>query len=481
MAGQGRLVVIGGGLSGAAVALQAVQDSHGRMPVTILEPRELLGAGLAYSTEDPDHRLNAPAAIHYLVPEQRDQFQHCYIEAGGLVGDPDAEAGGYGLFPRRRDLGLHAMNLLRPYLARSGAVEPAVRHCRQRALGLCERGDSIDVLLEAGGAIAARAVVVATGNRPSPPPPPFAGALQGHSALLATPWDPDRLRAIPRNGRVLILGTALTTADIVATLVRQGHLGRIEAVSRRGLRPTLHRTPSGKPPPRLWTRIAAPLPDFLMPVQRNAGLLELLRILRRRCREIEAAGGTWHEPFDELRDALWRIWPSVSNDDKKRFMRHLRPWYDSHRFRIAPQTARFVTDAEASGQLKFAAAKVISARDKGDRIAVSLRDRGAAVVRTELYDAVINCTGTVAGPGDDPFSRALETDGLARPHPSGSGWDIDHECRAIRRDGSVHDRLFVVGPPSAGMFGDPIGSPWIVAQIWRMLPTLRAAMDKRAD
>jgi uncharacterized NAD(P)/FAD-binding protein YdhS len=64
-----------------------------------------------------------------------------------------------------------------------------------------------------------------------------------------------------------------------------------------------------------------------------------------------------------------------------------------------------------------------------------------------------------------------------RAHPSGIGWDVDKDCRAIRRDGKTNRRLFVIGPPRAGVFGDPIGSPYIVAQIWRMLPAVYAKLD----
>ena len=468
-----RVVVIGGGFSGAAFALQAVQDADVPMRVTIFEPRGDLGAGLAHSTEDPDHRLNALAIVHYVLPEGRDRFQDCFVAGGGLVTDPDAEASGGRLFPRRRDLAAHVRKVLQPHLAPSDHG-PDISHRRDRATGLREHSDRIEVVFESGETIDAPAVVLATGNRPAPPPPPFRGTIQDHPALIATPWIPTRLQAIPRDGRVLILGTALTTADIIATLVRQAHRGRIDAVSRRGLRPKGARLPTDGPPPNIWNRIFAPAPDFLAPVGRDTKISDLLQLVRRRCREVESSGGTWHQPFDLLRDAVWQIWPSISAEEKRRFMRHLRPWYDTHRFRIAPPIERIVMAAEARGAVVFHAARTVSVAAEGARLAVGLQDRGANLVRTETYDAVINCTGTVAGPGDDPLSVALQAGGMTRPHPSGLGWDVDDDCRAVRGDGSPHRRLFVVGPPTAGVFGDPFGAPWITAQISRMIPGVRA-------
>lgn len=482
MAATGRVAVVGGGFSGAAFALQAVRDTAAPMSVTVFEPAQHLGAGLAYSTADPDHRLNAPAFVHYALPDSLDRFEQCFVDTGGPETDPESEAPAGGLFPRRCELAAHMARLIRPHLAANDEA-PGIRHRRDRVVDLRDRGEAIDVVLDQGDTVAAQAVVVATGNRPAPPPPPFSGAVSRHPAFVASPWDPARLRAIVPDARVLILGTAQSTADVIATLVRQGHRAPIAAVSRRGLRSKGRKPPTGAPPAPLWPRLFAPVPDFLAAQESRPTLLGLLRALRRRCREVEAAGGTWHDPFDDLRDTVWRLWPKVSVEDKRRFMRHLRPWYDTHRFRLAPQTEKIVTDAESRGLVCFRAAHVVSAAADGGRLAVGLRPRGGERVQTEAFDAVVNCTGTTAGPGDDPFSQALEAGGLMRPHGSGLGWDVDGNCRAIRKEGDTVRRLFVIGPPSAGVFGDPIGSPFIVAQIWRMLPAVRALIGEevRAD
>lgn len=471
-----RVVVVGGGFSGVAFALQAALDVNLPMAVTILEPGSDLGAGLAHSTKDPDHRLNAPAGVHYVLPEGRDQFHACFVNGGGAAADPASEAPPRGFFARRRDFAAHVSRLLQPHLV-SSEDGHGIFHRRDRAIGLTEREGGLRVALESGATIDAQAVVMATGNRPARPPPPFCGAIQHHPAWIGTPWQPERLRAIPRDGRVLIFGTGLTTADMIATLVGQEHRGPIDAVSRRGLRPRSHRPPTGSPARPIWDRIFAPVPDFLTAVQGDTTMSDLLGIVRRRCHEIEDAGGTWHDAFDLMRDAAWQFWPLISAAEKRRFMRHLRPWYDTHRFRIAPPIENIVRAAEARGAVAFHAAKTLFAEPDGARLAVGLRDRGASLVRTERYDAVINCTGIDSGPGDDPLSVAVQADATMRAHPSGIGWDVDMDCRAIRGDGSVHRRLFVVGPPTAGVFGDPFGTPWIVAQIKRMIPAVRSTFD----
>jgi uncharacterized NAD(P)/FAD-binding protein YdhS len=101
-----RIVIVGGGFSGATFAFQAVRAIGERFSVTIVEPRAHLAEGLAFSTQDPDHRLNAPASMHYAFPEGLDDFERWFIGTGRLQSDPEAAAPGCGLFPRRCEFNL---------------------------------------------------------------------------------------------------------------------------------------------------------------------------------------------------------------------------------------------------------------------------------------------------------------------------------------------------------------------------------------
>jgi uncharacterized NAD(P)/FAD-binding protein YdhS len=64
--------------------------------------------------------------------------------------------------------------------------------------------------------------------------------------------------------------------------------------------------------------------------------------------------------------------------------------------------------------------------------------------------------------------------GLLRADPTGIGFDVDSACRPIGREGVASARLRVVGPPTAGSRGDPLGVIFIASQIRRMIPELLA-------
>lgn len=66
------LVVPGGGFAGATVALHLLKlQQSANLALTVLEPRAVIGAGLTYSAEDPEPRINVAAARMMLLPDGR--------------------------------------------------------------------------------------------------------------------------------------------------------------------------------------------------------------------------------------------------------------------------------------------------------------------------------------------------------------------------------------------------------------------------
>src|SRR6202021_1619762 len=57
-----RIVIVGGGASGALMAAHLLRERPANLSVTIVETRAELGRGLAYSTGNPSHLLNVRAA-----------------------------------------------------------------------------------------------------------------------------------------------------------------------------------------------------------------------------------------------------------------------------------------------------------------------------------------------------------------------------------------------------------------------------------
>jgi uncharacterized NAD(P)/FAD-binding protein YdhS len=174
-------------------------------------------------------------------------------------------------------------------------------------------------------------------------------------------------------------------------------------------------------------------------------LCDLVGFIRHKARQATDAGGSWHAVVDALRPVTQEIWRTASESDRRRFLLHLRPWWDVHRHRVAPSIADRIEAARASGQLRIHAGHIAGVAQEGNAAALSWRPRGGAALQSLHVDRIINCTGpeTDITKARDPLFQSLLRTGMARPDPLGLGFDVTEEG-AFR--GNASDRLFGIGP-----------------------------------
>lgn len=457
------VAIIGGGFSGAAVAWHLLRLRPELERVVIIEPRAELGRGLAYSAADPSHRINVPATRMSLLPDQPTHFNDWLEASGALEADPAARRSEGRNFPARAVFGTYVA-------AQLAALGPRVQHVVATAEAVEARGDVYRIHTSDGATLEAGIVVLAVAHAPPSPPSALARALAGHPRFLPDPWKAGALDAVRPDDRVLIVGTGLTMADLVATLDRLGHRGAIVALSRRGLRSRGH-------PAALHD----PYGDFATDPARTAGAL--LRRIRAAVAQAVAAGKSWHCVLDQVRLQGSTIWNALPLHERARLLRHLRPFWDVHRFRIAPQVEEVLDQRIAAGTLRLRAASLQSVERSGEAIAVSFRDRRTGAVTQEVFDAVLTATGPAHGRvfADNPVLAALERAGLARPDPLRLGIEVTGDGRAIGRDGAPTPDLFVAGPLARGTVGELMGLPDVTNYAIRIAETLAARLEADTD
>jgi uncharacterized NAD(P)/FAD-binding protein YdhS len=276
------------------------------------------------------------------------------------------------------------------------------------------------------------------------------------------------------HARVLLVGSGLTSSDTFAALVAQGHRGPVVAVSRRGLRPGLQsRFPSTLT--SVWGMLRDPSPAFLARHGVPASIRETMRALRGDIAALDPTRSSWQAPFDDLRDAVTHFWPGLSVQEKRRYVRHAKGWYDTFRFRNPPQVERIVDQGVASGQLTFSAGRLREARSVGDALQIDVDTRGTGEPRRLQAEVVINCTGPQPRPSASRnlLWLSLIADGLVRDHPCGVGVAVDASCRTIDRLGVPNDDLLAIGPPTIGAFGEASAVPYIARQVLDALGAMR--------
>lgn len=441
------VAIIGGGFTGAAVAYHLARLADERSRIVVFEPRAEIGLGVAYSTQDPVHRINVPAARMTLLPDDEEHFARWLASNDALDGDPHATLANGQSYPARRLFGRYVSEELHPLLA-SGRIQ----HHRARIASVVQDGGGWALTTEAGRAFTADIIVIATSHPPPVPPALLAKAFEGEPKFIADPWRSEALAPIATDDRVLVVGTGLTMADAIATLDARGHRGPITAISRRGQRSRSHAP----------THVE-PFGDFATRPSRTA------RDLLRRVRATARADGPWQGLFDRLRVQGPDIWRALPLIERRRLIRHLRPFWDTHRFRIAPQIGAILDRRIAQGTLVIQAASVRRAEVRSGRFVVTVEIRSGPGksgqtpsdrLRTLTFDAVIATTGPGHGSilDSQPFLADLLACGSLVPDPTGLGIAVDEASRLIGTHGP-NSRAFVAGPLARGTFGELMGLP----------------------
>lgn len=436
------VAIIGGGFTGAAVAYHLARLADDPVRILVFEPREAIGLGVAYSAQDPVHRINVPATRMTLLPDDEDHFARWLAAHGGLDSDPDATLPNGQSYPARRLFGRYVSEQLRPLLA-SGQVE----HHRARIISVESLGSNWLLATDSGESFVADIVVIASSHPPPVPPAILAEAFGGEPKFITDPWATAALAPIEKSDCILIVGTGLTMADTIATLDARGHRGHITAISRRG-----QRSHSQAP-----THVE-PYGDFVTPRSRTA--LDLLRRVRAAAR----AGGPWQGMFDRLRTQGSDIWKALPLVERRRLIRHLRPFWGTHRFRIAPQIGAILERRIAEGTLTVEAASIRQAEMQSGRFAVTLQGRAgrnrSGTPRTQSFNAVIATTGPGHGSilNSQPFLSELFASGSLVPDPTGLGVAVSESSHLIGTQGP-NPRAFVAGPLARGTVGELMGLP----------------------
>ncbi|MFJ2363177.1 FAD/NAD(P)-binding protein [Pseudomonas sp. NPDC087697] len=436
------ILIVGGGLSGALLAAQLMR-LPGKRQVLVIEPRAELGRGEAYSAVELGHTLNGNAARMSVDPDNTDdltQWLSAFIANGGWPESDQQSVPVAELFPPRGIFGLYVQQRLAEAQAVGALYGSSVEHVRGEVIDLQTEEHTTLLTLSDGSRLRGAFAVLATGLFPAARTPQTEST--GLNAAAVDPWDVAAMTQLDPQSTVLIIGSGLTMVDAVVSLEQAGHRGPIEVFSRHGLLPHVRRQPPA------WVDFLAEDPDIRSPRQ-------LMHELRRHCRAAMADGIDWQAPLDTVRVHIGRLWSQATDVQRRQFVRHVRPWWESHHHRSPPLSAELVARLHQEGRLRIQAAsfKGLAPSAEG-RVSIRIRRRGESEVTVVSGDALINSSGIeydwrrVAR----PLPQQLLTRGLIRPGPLALGIAADAGGAVLDAEGQISSRLFAMGPPLRGMW-----------------------------
>ena len=440
----GTVAIVGSGFSGTLQALNLLR--HDGPATVLIERAGEPGRGLAFGAADPNHLLNVRASNMSAFPDEPDHFVQWLAHTGRT------EAA-HAFVPRL----VYGEYLREMLLAARDAAPGRLTIVKGDVVDLI-KDDGVRLRLADGRGVSADAAVLAVGNLPPHDPPGLEAAELSSAVYQRDPWSRPPAGDLRDDDTVLLLGTGLTMVDVALTLEGRDFRGRIVALSRRGLLPRTHEAAHGA-----WQRLDE---------RPHCGAAHLVRAVRDRARSIG-----WRNAVDELRPFTQTMWAAASGAERSRFLRHLRPWWDVHRHRLAPMVAERLASMRADGRLTVVAGKTLGFAERDDGVEVMWRPRATDRVERTAVRRVVNCTGPL---GDlhrtrEPLLRAMLDRGAIRADPARLGIEVDRATAIVDAAGRSSSRLFAIGPMTRGAFWEIVAVPDIRSQTWTLARRLSNA------
>src|SRR5690606_16248079 len=180
----------------------------------------------------------------------------------------------------------------------------------------------------------------------------------------------------------------------------------------------------------------------------DGNLRTLVRQVRVEAEAAMAAGRDWREVVAELRPHIPVLWQRMSLPDRRRFLEHLRSYWDIHRHRLPESVARRLGQLQTEGKLRIHAGRILAMQPLEGRIAITWRPRASTETMTLIVDRVVNCTGPDyrARRSTHPLVQNLLCSGLLTSDPLELGIEVAESGEVLDTQYRPVSRLYYVGP-----------------------------------
>jgi uncharacterized NAD(P)/FAD-binding protein YdhS len=420
-----------------------------RLRVLIADKEGAFGRGIAYGTQSLQHLLNVPAGKMSAFPDDPNHFAEWLDIRRPAFRNMGVEAVSPDDFVPRRIFGTYVRQLLEK--ARRSC--PGLQILPLQVEDIGPEGDLLRLTSEKGETFSARNVVLALGNFPPGDPPIHNDTFHRNPRYLSDPWSPETLRKISRNDDILILGSGLTALDLIVSLDPVKSRGVIHVISRRGLFPQPHRR--YQPQPSWFTGRDFP-----------ANVRDLVHLVRSDVRQAAAAGVDWRAVIDALRPHTQRIWQSLPLPERRRFMRHVRPFWESHRHRVAPSILAAKDALVSRRQLALHRGRVVRIVDANPGLSVTFFNHATRREQTLRVAYAVNCTGPECNYQKlkSPLVINLLARGLIHPDPLLLGLNAAPDGAVVNYLGQPSSQIFTLGSAAKGMLYETTAVPELRVQ-----------------
>ena len=444
MANTLKIAVVGAGFSGTALTAVLHKLSQQPIEIILLDRTENFGVGDAYRTPFPFHLLNVRAKDMSAFEDDPAHFVHWLEATKPHVNVDETQAIAEQFVPRRlyRD---YLKSLLTHIQSEGARIKLTL--LPYAVVDAAHQKDQVELSLSNQQKIIVDKVVLSIGGNPANKLP-FPVSDDVH--CITNPWDYTAPQQIEKHAPVLIIGTGLSMIDAVLTLYHQNHQGKIYAVSRHGLLPLRHAINHTH-----GETFSGPFPQELR---------ALTKYMREQSKLHVEQGGDWRTLVTSLRNEIHMIWQAMNLPDKKRFLRHVLPYWNIHRHRVHWVLADLLAELEDEDQLKIFAGRI----ERVENGMANIRLRHSHELFQVAVKHVINCMGPALSMStkDQPLIHSLAQQGIAQFDPLKLGFAVDKNGALKLANNKTSINFYALGQYRRGNLWEISAVPEIRKQVF---------------
>ncbi|MFJ6216794.1 FAD/NAD(P)-binding protein [Streptomyces sp. NPDC092296] len=496
------IAVIGGGASAVCLIDALAQRETGPGSLTVFEPSPHLWRGRAYQSDTATLRVNATPDDMSVRHGDPRHFERWLITRDRVLGLPEGVAGldhqAGARFAPRTEYG--------EYLEQT--AHAALAKLRLRGWRVDLVSEAVTAANQAAGRVMLRtgagrvrafdyAVLCVGGDSPKD-----VYGLRGAPGFLADPYPiVQKLQEVAPDQHVAVIGSGLTSVDIIISLAARGHRGRISLLSRRGILPGVRQRP-------VHFELKHVTPVRMQQLSRRQTSMRVQDLTELIGAEFDEAGadlrevvsevtGAYREaPVERLRrqmaavdspdlglrilqravpDTGPDIWPLLSERDRVELLRTHYRTIMSLCCPMPPSSAGELLRLADDGQLAiYSGLQQVSPRSDGGFTIETAEDGDFPV------DVVINAVNASEGKiptSAAPLVNSLVANRLAARHPHG-GLYIARTTSRLTVDGRPEPRCYALGNIAAGTLFFTFGIPSLVDRSQDIVRAIHAHAER---
>jgi uncharacterized NAD(P)/FAD-binding protein YdhS len=445
------LCVVGGGFTGAAASIACLSRLDRPFHLVVVEPSASLGRGVAYGAHHPLHLLNVRTRdLSVRASQPGDFLNWAFRQLDQGENHAGLHDGLAHTFLPRQLFGEYVRE--RFYEAVEGRGDVEFKLVNAVATSCVKDDDRFTLRFDRAEMLQADVVLLATayGLQSSTP----TGALAPFDRL-----PPERINGA---STMALIGSGLTMVDVLLGARRDGFQGKVTVISKHGQLPRPHASKG-----------VVPRESGLSRAKRLSSLTTAVAIA---CAAAEAHRTPWQAIINSVRSSFQDIWQGLPVEEQARFLRHVRPLWESHRHRLPLEVHGRLQSEFNEGRAALLAGQVTKVERDGEGFRLTLRRRGSNETEVLTSDLAFDCSGHRPDLAS-PLIESLVCRGAASVDAHRLGLAVQPNGQALDRIGAPTPGLFALGPLCQGSLWEITAVPEIVRQCDQAAQNIAALAD----